>query len=492
MWGCGFRVLRVLCVFAMMLIFVFLFWVGDVCMGVFESNNCEDLEGGKVLSSGVDNLLERFSVYICVKSVDVFARKGFGEVTVSATLSYVNESRLPEDIFVFLSTYRAYYFRLEYAGDGFYAFTQRNVTFDLDGYGEFYPFDSYNITVEVEVVLHKVAYDSNVTKVAVKTDVLYWDCVNRSDGIEVDDDVLRVKVSFVVAREPWYHFPLRLFYLFFYFALGCVSFLETNEKEVSYRLGYLSVLVALFGLFSLGFSGDAPPALTYLSLCDVLMVCSFCSFVVFFVGSVVAYRWGGPRILVDFAAVVVSVVITSFSIKIFIFRCYAEKYVYSFRWLVWLMRGILGAMFAGMGTYIFYRVCYYGYKMRVWPRMCRNRWLRYVLYIFVLDVVLMLCLTVVVFGWVWLIGFKVVFDSFYGQFFILSLVVVLGVFLFKKFPEYFDLVALSLFFMLLFFFFDVVFRVSLVGGLFLFIYIIVSLLLALGVRFFVHRYMLVD
>jgi len=120
MWGCGFRVLRVLCVFAMMLIFVFLFSVGDVCMGVFESNNCEDLEGGKVLSSGVDNLLERFSVYICVKSVDVFARKGFGEVTVSATLSYVNESRLPEDIFVFLSTYRAYYFRLEYAGDGVY------------------------------------------------------------------------------------------------------------------------------------------------------------------------------------------------------------------------------------------------------------------------------------------------------------------------------------------------------------------------------------
>ena len=124
--------------------FGFSFIWGRVCTGVLERCFCGDLERGVVLNSGSDFLLEGGSIYICVEKVDVFTLEGFGEVTVSAMLSYINESELPEDIFVYLSTYRVYCFRLKYAGGGFYAFTQKNVSFVLDGYGEFYPFDSYN------------------------------------------------------------------------------------------------------------------------------------------------------------------------------------------------------------------------------------------------------------------------------------------------------------------------------------------------------------
>ena len=496
MEGHKFCVLRVLCVFAVIFVLVFLLLEGGVCTGAFESSFCEDLEREMALNLASDLVLEKFSIYICVKSVDVFARKGFGEVTISATLLYTDESKLPEDIFICLSTYHTYYFRLEHTGNGFYVFTQKNITFDLNGYSEFYPFDSYNITVEVEAVLHKVVYDPNVTKVTARAWCLYWDCMNLFNTTSVEGSVLRVKVSFLVARWTWYHFPLRLFYLFFYFALGCVSFLKTNKDEISYRLVYLSILIALFGLFSSDFSGDAPPSLACLSLYRILMICSFCSYIVFFIGSVVAYRWGGSHIVVDVIAVIVSAIVTSFSIKISILYCYAWHYEYSFRWLVWLMRYIPGAMFAGVAMYILYRVCCYGYKRRAWPQISRSQWEKYVTYVFMLIIVLMLCLMVVILGLVWLIGLEVISGSLYGCFlvsFLIIVVIVLGMFSLKRiYPEYFDFIGLFLFFTLFFFFFDSIFRISLAGVLFPFIYMVASTLLALGVRYLVYRHMLVD
>jgi len=278
--------------------------------------------------------------------------------------------------------------------------------------------------------------------------------------------------------------------------LGCVSFLKTDEREISYRLGYLSILIALFGLFSSGLSGDVPPSLAYLSLYRILMICSFCSYIVFFIGSVIAYRWGGSHIVVDVIAIIVSAIITSFSIKISILYCYAWHYEYSFRWLVWLMRYIPGAIFAGVAMYILYRVCCYGYKRRAWPQISRSQWEKYVTYVFMLIIVLMLCLMVVILGWVWLIGLEVMSGSLYGRFlvsFLIIVVIVLGMFSLKRiYPEYFDFIGLFLFFTLFFFFFDSIFRIGLAGALLPIIYMVTSTLLALGVRYLVYRHMLVD
>jgi len=114
-------------VFVVIFVLVFLLFGGGMCTGVFENGFCGNMGRKVVLDSGSDLVLEGFSVYICMERVDVFALEGVGKVTVSAMLSYINESGLPEDIFVRLSTYRVYCFRLKYAGGGFYAFTQKNV-----------------------------------------------------------------------------------------------------------------------------------------------------------------------------------------------------------------------------------------------------------------------------------------------------------------------------------------------------------------------------
>jgi len=82
-WGgcigrCRFCVFRVLCVFAVVFVLVFLLFGGRVCTGVFERGFCGDLEGGVVLNSGSDFLLEGVSIYICVEKVDVFTLEGVG------------------------------------------------------------------------------------------------------------------------------------------------------------------------------------------------------------------------------------------------------------------------------------------------------------------------------------------------------------------------------------------------------------------------------